>query len=90
MNLYRNGQFVEMYKGSRDYDLLTQYVSKHAEPSSSNSEETATPPVATAPLHVQTSRTVANPDGKVLVLDESNFQKVIGAGPAFVKFYAPW
>lgn len=34
MNLYRDGQFLETYREARSYDLLTFYISKHAEPTS--------------------------------------------------------
>jgi hypothetical protein len=94
MNLYRNGEFVEMYQDSRDYEMLTEYLSKHAEPTAlssvtSDDVTTSLQPTPT-PLHVQTSRAEANPDGNVLVLDEKIFQRVIDEGPAFIKFYAPW
>ena len=32
MNLYRNGQFVETFRKSREHDILTNYLAAHAEP----------------------------------------------------------
>lgn len=34
MNLYRDGKSIETYREARSYDLLTSYISKHAEPTS--------------------------------------------------------
>jgi thioredoxin domain-containing protein 5 len=88
MNIYRNGDFVEMYKGSRDYDLINSFLSKHAEPTSSSSANV--PSVTKPALHLQTPRAERNRDGIVLMLDEKNFKKVVDQGPVFVKFFAPW
>jgi thioredoxin domain-containing protein 5 len=94
MNLYRNGEFVEMFNDYREYDVLTEYLAKHAEPTvepSVTSDEVTTSPQATpTPFHVQTSRAEANPDGKVLELDEKIFQRIVDEGPVFIKFFAPW
>ncbi|KAJ6612649.1 thioredoxin-like protein [Mycena sp. CBHHK59/15] len=75
LNLYRDGEFVEKYKGNRDFDLVADYLAKHAV------TPKASPPAASPLL---------NPAGEVTVLDPANFQSTLEHGPAFVKFYAPW
>ncbi|KAJ7078087.1 thioredoxin-domain-containing protein [Mycena epipterygia] len=78
MNLYRDGEFVEKYKGNRDFDLVTQYLAKHA-----LTPKTPPPPSSLAPV-------VLNPSGEVSVLNPDNFHTTLEQGPAFIKFYAPW
>ncbi|KAH9920797.1 thioredoxin-like protein [Fomitopsis serialis] len=106
MNLYRDGAFVEMYRQPRSYDILTSYLSEHAEPTSLPAlPETTEVPVVTAvpdpvpQLKVQEYRDTykptvpvkdLNPDGKVLALDDKTFQSAVDEGHVFVKFYAPW
>jgi hypothetical protein len=85
MNLYRDGQYVEHYKGSRDLHLLQEYISKHARPTAAFSftvTPTSTPSTSTATRH-------ANPLGTVLILDTETFNTV-REGPVFIKFFAPW
>ncbi|KAJ6595666.1 protein disulfide isomerase [Mycena vulgaris] len=77
MNLYRDGEFVEKYKGNRDFDLLTDYLAKNAQKPKALSPS----PPATIPL---------NPKGEVSVLNPDNFHTTLEHGPAFIKFYAPW
>ena len=53
MNLYRDGKFLETYRQARSYDLLTSYLSKHAEPTSpptlpETTEDPVIDPVVTA------------------------------------------
>ncbi|KAJ7210203.1 thioredoxin-like protein [Mycena haematopus] len=81
MNLYRDGEFVEKYKGDRDFDLLTKYLTKQA-PKASPPSPPPPPPAAPAP--------VLNPHGEVTVLTPDNFQSHVDQGAAFIKFYAPW
>lgn len=93
LNLYRNGEFVEIFGGARDYDALLEYINKHAEPTSPPSVPTLTAVQVPSPveaLHVQTPRADINPAGSVLELGPHNFQDVIDQGPVFVKFFAPW
>ncbi|KAH9843500.1 thioredoxin-domain-containing protein [Rhodofomes roseus] len=106
MNLYRDGKFVETYREARSHELVTSYLSKHAEPTSLPAlPETTEAPVVTAvpepgpQLKVQEHREAyksavpakdLNPDGKVLVLDDKTFQSAVDEGHLFVKFYAPW
>ena len=82
MNIYRNGEFVDQFRGVREYDLLTQFIAKHAEPRG-ELEDT--------PEEDPTPRSNAlNPDGMVRALDPTNFEDAISEGPTFVKFFAPW
>lgn len=84
MNLYKDGEFVETFKGARDLDHLTEFLKKHApvvesEPVIEEPEEDALAP-----------GTNPNLSGSVLVLDDTNIQSTIEQGPVFIKFYAPW
>jgi len=81
MNLYKDGEFVETFKGSREIGKLQDFLKKHARPEVLEQKETV--------LAVDASKTY-NPLGNVEVLDDSNFQKTLDDGPAFVKFFAPW
>jgi thioredoxin domain-containing protein 5 len=91
MNIYRDGKFVETFKGARDYDRVTSFMSKHAEPTSPTSYSLPHVPSETeTPLHIQSARTVPNPEGMVMALNGRNFQKALEQGPLFVKFFAPW
>ncbi|TFK64723.1 protein disulfide isomerase [Pluteus cervinus] len=83
MTLFKDGQLVEHYKGRRDLDILTAFLTKQVAPFEPPHQESSTPePEVVAPL--------VNTDGNVLVLNEENFQATLEAGPAFVKYYAPW
>ncbi|KAJ6454695.1 protein disulfide isomerase [Mycena sanguinolenta] len=81
MNLYREGVFVEKYKGDRDFDLLTKYLTKQA-PKAPSPPSPPPPPAAPAPP--------LNAAGEVTVLTPENFQTHVDKGAAFIKFYAPW
>lgn len=90
INLYRDGEFVEKYKGSRDYDLLVSYIGKHAKPTGIIVDEAVPTTTVVPALHVQTTRAVPNPSGTVVSLDDKTFDTVINQAPTFVKFFAPW
>ncbi|KAL4241266.1 hypothetical protein ABKN59_000026 [Abortiporus biennis] len=96
MNLYRNGQFVESYLKSRDYDLIVEYLSKHVEPSNPKTAATTAPSseslITTQAVHEHLTHIPQsiNPSGTVTVLDPSTFTNAITTGHAFIKFYAPW
>ncbi|KAJ7461840.1 protein disulfide isomerase [Mycena galericulata] len=81
LNLYRDGEFVEKYKGNRDFNLLSDYLAKNA-PKAPSPPPPPPPPPAAA--------TILNPNGEVTVLNPENFQTTLEDGPAFIKFYAPW
>ncbi|KAH9936885.1 thioredoxin-domain-containing protein [Epithele typhae] len=99
MNLYRNGEFVETFRKSRNHDILTNYLTSHAEPRNPHAAETAQPSSTTVEaaependelVQEFASHKDANPGGIVLSLDESNYQNTIDEGHVFVKFFAPW
>jgi thioredoxin domain-containing protein 5 len=75
IHLYRDGEFVEKYKGNRDLNLLVDYIAKYS--------KVPEPEPPTVSLNL-------NPTGTVTVLDGTNFQSTVDNGPAFIKFYAPW
>jgi thioredoxin domain-containing protein 5 len=87
MNLYKDGQFIETWKQPRDIDKLREYLTKHAE--RSQVPDTA-PPAADVLLEQPESDKEHNPTGKVIVLNEKNFEQTIKDGHVFVKYYAPW
>lgn len=104
LNLYKNGEFVEEFSKTRDYEHLTKYMDEHAEPKEPKKKDEGVKGVVAGPtttkngevvpttpvLHVQTSRSEVNPSGTVLSLTPGNFQDVITQGPAFIKYFAPW
>lgn len=98
MNLYRDGQFVETYTRPRELDMLREYLSAHAEPTSVPSptpSPTPLSPVITSPVEadevpVALPPKVYNHAGIVTVLNEKTFWEAVQEGHMFVKFYAPW
>jgi thioredoxin domain-containing protein 5 len=82
MNVYKNGEFVEGFEGTREYDRLTEFMAKHATPTSSPNQVEVEQP---EPPHPS-----LNPTGTVLALNDSTFHSTLEMGPAFVKFFAPW
>lgn len=99
LNLWRNGEFVETYEGSRDLEVLQEYIEKHAKSTTPKIAPTSTElAVVVAPtstkaaevLHIQTPRADVNAAGTVLKLDPTNFNEVLAQGPVFIKFFAPW
>ncbi|KAJ7171825.1 protein disulfide isomerase [Mycena crocata] len=79
MNLYRDGEFVEKYKGNRDFDLIVEYLAKNV----LTPKAPATPPTVAPTV-------LLNPSGEVTPLNPANFHTTVDQGPLFVKFYAPW
>ncbi|KAF7331691.1 Protein disulfide isomerase [Mycena kentingensis (nom. inval.)] len=78
INLYRDGEFVEKYKGSRDYEVLIEYLGKQS-------------PLAKAPVEPPAPKgSTLNPKGEVLALNPDTLPAIVKQGPAFIKFYAPW
>ncbi|KIK54363.1 hypothetical protein GYMLUDRAFT_48733 [Collybiopsis luxurians FD-317 M1] len=83
MNIYKDGEFVETFKGARELPRLTEFLKRHA-------PVTPTEEPEDEETELETPGTNPNPTGSVIVLDDSNFDNVLSEGPAFVKFYAPW
>lgn len=87
MNLYKDGELVEVYKQSREIELLREYISSHAR------RKPSLPAVVTPPedhVDIPINHEVYNPSGQVVVLDEKTFGETTSKGHVFVKFYAPW
>ena len=85
--MYKSGEAVEKFKGRRDWDLLTEFIEKHAEHGEPNTEvetitDTQQPEIV--------NEKVPNEDGIVRAVDSAGFKALMDEGPAFVKFYAPW
>lgn len=87
MNLYRDGQFIEVYKQPRDIEPLREYVASHAEPKASSNKQSA---ANVKLVDTADESEVHNPDGTVMILNSSNFDKAIQDGHVFIKFFAPW
>ncbi|KIY51914.1 thioredoxin-domain-containing protein [Fistulina hepatica ATCC 64428] len=88
MRLYRDGTFVEQFKGSRSMERLHAFLNfrrgdPYPEDKPAEPEPAPAPPEVTAPPPL-------NLDGEVLALSQDTFLNTIAQGPAFVKFYAPW
>ncbi|KAJ7185315.1 hypothetical protein C8R46DRAFT_981868 [Mycena filopes] len=80
LNLYREGQFADKYKGSRDLDLLAEYLAKHI--------EHPTPPVV-EPIDSRPSPAAEPPHtahSLLVDLDPATFPAAIKAGPILVNF----
>lgn len=75
MTLFKDGEIVEHFTGSRDLDRLAAFIKRHVP-----AEKVAAPP-PTPNL---------NTDGTVLELSTATFGNTLAHGPAFVKFFAPW
>ncbi|KAF4574508.1 hypothetical protein EYR36_005850 [Pleurotus pulmonarius] len=86
MNLYQDGEYKEYYRGVRDYDLLTAYITKHAQPGPSTEPQTH----VAAPVETEEPAKLLGTTGRVIELNEQNFESVVGEGATFVKFFAPW
>lgn len=86
MNIYQDGEYKEYYKGVRDYDLLTAYIAKHAKPSTSAEPQTH----VAAPVEPEEPVKLLGTTGRVIELNEENFESVVSEGATFIKFFAPW
>lgn len=90
MNLYKDGEFVEVFNKPRDIDTLREYVKSHAEPKKAPAARQPATVIEEEEFITEDSGTVHNLDGKVMILNEKNFESTIQEGHVFVKFYAPW
>ena len=86
MNLYKQGEFITKFKGSREWDLLTAFIDEHAEPTGSEASPIE-PPSQPEP---ESPKPVYNTDGQVLSLNPTSLETIVNEGPVFVKFFAPW
>ena len=92
MNLYKNGHFIETFKKARSLENLHEFLSPYTKRKSTTEQEVKKDETILS-LDNETPKMpehIPNPHGAVLSLDPSNFQKVMGEGPMFVKFFAPW
>ncbi|KAG1740372.1 thioredoxin-like protein [Suillus lakei] len=99
MNLYRNGQFVEIFTKDRDFDILVDFLLARAEPTANSltssttveQEEMAAEIVPVDEnLVIQASQVESNPSGDVISLTSETFDNFVAQAPTFVKFFAPW
>jgi thioredoxin domain-containing protein 5 len=84
MNLYKDGEFVETFKQSREIEVLREYVAKHAR------KQAPPPPIVEDTIEISIPHEVYNPNGEVAVLNDKNFDETLRKGHIFVKYYAPW
>ncbi|KAL5527020.1 hypothetical protein ACEPAG_5811 [Sanghuangporus baumii] len=84
MNMYKNGEMTEQFKGAREWDNLVSFINKHAVHTSSN------PKPQDESLAQEQQKPLPNPEGMVKALDSTSFYSFLDEGPAFIKFYAPW
>ena len=82
MNVYRNGEYIDTFRGVREFDLLTQFIAKYAEPRGEPEQLSEEP--------ASHGQRILNREGMVQALNPTNFDEVIRSGPSFVKFFAPW
>ncbi|KAH8105423.1 thioredoxin-domain-containing protein [Cristinia sonorae] len=101
MNLYRDGEFVDTYKKSREFDLLTAYISDQlkVKPTATTESTPLLPAVTESVLDTQQliaesftlpDQKTYNPSGEVIALNGRTFPEVVSGGHIFVKFFAPW
>ncbi|KAF8655196.1 hypothetical protein AX16_003228 [Volvariella volvacea WC 439] len=96
MTLYREGEALETFKGSRELERLIAFLTSHSRPEPrpniqvdaeaqiNNAQEEQPPavPQPHTPEHreQESARVVANPQGEVLVLDGDSFEKELANG----------
>lgn len=94
INLYKDGVFIETFKGSRDHNRIADFLKTHTsvslpvtppEPAAPHA-----PPVVEEPVIPEEPAIVYNPTGQVLKLTLETFSAVAKEGNVFVKFFAPW
>ncbi|ORY27667.1 thioredoxin-like protein [Naematelia encephala] len=84
--LYSNGQPLPAYSGDRSYDDLAKLIDDQStlyargQLLDSKAEQEV----------VSSGFGRPNPEGKVLEVDESGLEVLIGNGPVLVDFFAPW
>ncbi|KAJ7640676.1 thioredoxin-like protein [Mycena polygramma] len=81
LNLYRNGTFVEHYRGPRSLSLLTQYLAKNAAgPTAILKEASAVGFTLSAHGH----------HGTGVALNRHDFRSTIAKGVWFVQYFSPY
>ncbi|KAJ8495555.1 hypothetical protein ONZ51_g1629 [Trametes cubensis] len=98
INLYRNGQFVEMFKQALTIERLTEYLDANAATPVPPGVSTSNPaPIAIgleADVSVIEGGAKLSKGGKstggVVSLDEETFKEAVDEGDVFVKFFLPW
>ncbi|KAG8692770.1 hypothetical protein FRC09_010967 [Ceratobasidium sp. 395] len=81
--LFQDGEKTAEYAGDRSPADLSKFIDEHVTKYTllSTSKSSTSPGPDTSYL---------NPDGTVMVVSPDNFEKTLGQGPTFLKFYAPW
>lgn len=92
MNLYKNGEFVETFKKSREIEIVREFISSHAQKKTPPPPPPPPPPAAPAKVEQQIPivREVYNPAGTVMKLTPRTFAQTLKKGHVFVKYFAPW
>lgn len=99
MNLYKDGEFVVTFKGSRDHDRIADFLKEHTSVTLSVTppEPVAPPPpppppepIVEDPVVPEEPVLVYNPTGEVVKLTPATFTDATKEGNVFVKFFAPW
>ncbi|THH04930.1 hypothetical protein EW145_g5166 [Phellinidium pouzarii] len=79
MTLYKNGEPAERFKGSRDWETLRSFVDQHAMHTPANLK-----------VEYKAPAKLPNENGMVQAVGAAGLDALLGEGPVFVKFYAPW
>lgn len=94
INLYKDGVFVETFKGSRDHDRIADFLKTHTSVTlpitPPESAAPPAPPIVEEPEIPEEPAIVYNPIGQVLKLTPETFSALAKEGNIFVKFFAPW
>ncbi|TFY83254.1 hypothetical protein EWM64_g755 [Hericium alpestre] len=96
LNLYHDGKLLEQFKGIRDRERITKFITKHTSftlPSISSAPAASPITSTTAQEAVSTEPEPLadiNPNGEVLKLTSATFPTAAAEGTLFVKFFAPW
>ncbi|KAJ6562552.1 thioredoxin-like protein [Mycena capillaripes] len=86
LNLYRDGEFVDKFKGSRDLDLLIEYLAKSTVPPTGQPSKPVLKPVLKPSEEV-----VAIAHGFIEpTLTQEDFKATTAKGVWFVQYYTPW
>lgn len=90
---FDNGDKIDSYQDDRSLESLVNYCREKAESLYTEPQENV---VLDEDIEIDLSKSdndnkvLPNPTGKVVTLTGSNFDKLIGSGIWFIKFFAPW